>query len=236
MSHVSKVWTAIACTRAQCNQRNPHLQTFMAFWVEDLREQLFPLVTSNTHTHTQNVTRFPGPSAVDKPHNEDFLSESSHLPTRSKDRTVKKGTWPCFSLCSYIRFSGHMHFLSRDFSPRSQEGDCWMQNSGFLPPEQLILTFFKMSSRLTSCKKHLKACCTITLKCPPLCSLQSAGFYNSIYYRGQKRDWLTGLFSSPKLGAVESQNTVSYPMPSAGLHRLYITSLPVLSWGAGGGV
>ena len=40
----------------------------------------------------------------------------------------------------------------------------------------------------------------------------------------------------PKLGAVESQNTVSYPMPSAGLHRLYITSLPVLSWGAGGGV
>lgn len=127
-----------------------------------------------------------------------------------------------------------MHFLSRDFSSRSQERHCWMQNSGFLPPEQLILTVFKMSSSLTSCKKNLKACWRITLKCPPPCFLQSAGFYSSIYHRGQKRDWLTGLFSSPKLGEVESHYTISYPMPSAGLHRLYITYLPVLSWGAGG--
>lgn len=108
-----------------------------------------------------------------------------------------------------------------------------MQKSGFLPSEQLIPTFFKMSSSLTSYKKHLKACCTSTLKYPPPCSLQSAGFYSSIYYHGQKTDWLTALFSSPKLGAVESQNTVSYPMPSAGLCRFHITSLPILSWGAG---
>lgn len=69
-----------------------NLQTFMAFWVEDLREQLFPLVTSNTptHTHTQNVTRFPGPSVVGKPHNEDFLSESSHLLRGPKTEQLRK--------------------------------------------------------------------------------------------------------------------------------------------------
>ena len=68
----------------------------MAFWVEDLREQLFPLVTSNTHTHThththtQNVTRFPGPGVMDKPHNEDFLSESSHLLRGPKTEQLRK--------------------------------------------------------------------------------------------------------------------------------------------------